>query len=186
MEIKRLKREEAFAIFVDFQERLMAVMEGREALEQSAVKLAKGLKILNIPILVTQQYTKGLGPTTEAVAAALGDFEPIEKKSFSVLGAPEAKQAIAGLKKDGRKSVVLSGIETHICVEQTALDLAERGFQVFVAADAIRSRSSENREIALRRLEQAGVVVTSVESILYEMLGGAEGEGFKEISALVK
>ncbi len=182
-EIVRLKKEEAVLVAIDFQTKLVPAMHESEKLEETMVKLAKGLAAFNIPKVVTQQYTKGLGPTVENIAEALGAFEPIDKTRFSAYGDENFREA---LESTGRKTVILAGIEAHICVEQTALDLLENGYEVFAVADCIQSRNPQNREIALKRMHKAGVVVTSFESVLYELLGGAKEPEFKTISALVK
>ena len=121
-----------------------------------------------------------------SLAEALGDYAPIDKVTFSCCGNEEFLAAINKAKEEGRNSVIITGCETHICVEQTALDLLEMGFDVFLAADCVQSRTRENREISLRRMEKAGIVVSSYESMLYDMLGSAKAPEFKAISAIVK
>jgi hypothetical protein len=182
-EILRLNRENVIFVAVDFQEKLMPAMNGREKLEKNVIKLAKGLDILEVPRLVTTQYAKGLGNTVEAIADAIGAFQPIDKDTFSAYGSEVFCQAL----KDSRKNIViLAGIETHICVEQTALDLIEAGYKVVLAADCVSSRDEENMRISLNRLGSVGVVISSSESLLYELVGGAKADKFKEISAVVK
>jgi nicotinamidase-related amidase len=183
MDQKRCRREEAVLVLVDYQERLMPAIKSRDDVEESAAKLANGCQILGVPILITQQYTKGLGPTVETIAQVLGDFQPIEKTSFSIMGEPAFVEALAAT---GRKSVILAGVEAHVCVLQSALDLLEAGYQVFLAIDAVSSRSNTDKKYAQRRMAEAGAVGTTVESVLFELLVGAREPGFKEISALVK
>lgn len=178
---------------IDFQERLMPAMKGNEELEESVVKLVKGCRILGVPAIMTQQYTKGLGATVPAVVAALtesigedlapADFQPVEKTSFSAMGEPVFVET---LEKLGRKTVIIAGIEAHVCVQQTVIDLLEKGYTVFVANDCISSRSNTDKKYAQRRMGEAGAVGTTFESILFELLGGAKESGFKQISALVK
>ena len=149
--------------------------------------LNAGRKELGVPVIVTQQYTRGLGQTVPVVAEALGEFEPIDKVTFSCCGNIQFNDALeeaAG--ENDRTSVIIAGCETHICVEQTALDLMEIGFKVFLPADAVQSRSREHKEVSLRRMEAAGAVITNYESVLYEMLGSAKAPEFKAISAIVK
>jgi len=189
----RLRKEDAVLVGIDFQERLMPAMKDKEELEAAAVKLVKGCRVLGVPILMTQQYTKGLGPTVAAITAALTEpvgeeakaeeFLPIEKTSFSAMGEPAFVEA---LEKLGRKTVIISGIEAHVCVQQTVIDLLEKGYTVFVAYDGVSSRSGIDKEYAKRRMSEAGAVSATCESILFELLRGAKEPGFKQISAIVK
>lgn len=181
--ITRLDRQNAIFVAIDFQEKILPAMSGSKKLEKNIIKLAKGLNVFDIPKIVTTQYAKGLGPTTASVAEALGEFETIDKTSFSAYKNEEFRKA---LEEAGKNTVILAGIETHICVEQTALDLLEAGYKVVLAADCARSRDDENHGLSLVRLSEAGVLVTSGESILYEILGGAKAAEFKAISAIVK
>ena len=192
-QVIKLKKEEAVLVGIDFQERLMPAMKSKEELEICAGKLIRGCRILGVPVIMTQQYTKGLGPTISSVAKALTDslgegipetgFDPVEKTSFSALGEPEF---VKRLEKLGRKTVVISGIEAHVCVQQTVIDLLEKGYTVFVANDCISSRNNTDKKYAQRRMGDAGAVGTTCESILFELCGGAREPGFKQISALVK
>lgn len=181
--IFRLKKEDAILVAIDFQEKLLPAMDDKEKVEKNIIKLAKGLNVFDVPKIVTTQYARGLGQTTDAVAEALGDFEPIDKTDFSAYKNEGFRQA---LENSGRKTVILTGIETHICVEQTAMDLLEAGYQVVLAADCVRSRDQENHSISLNRMVAAGAILSSGESILYEILGGAKAPEFKAISAIVK
>ena len=183
MDIKRIKKEDAILTAIDFQEKLLPAMFEADKVEAAAIKLAAGLNVMGVPEIVTTQYAKGLGPTVPAVAEALGEFEPIDKSSFSAWKNEEYQSE---LQKSGRKTVILMGIETHICVEQTALDLLENGYTVFVPADCVQSRNPVNKELSLRRMEAAGVVITCAESVLYELLGSSRAVEFKAISAIVK
>ncbi|MDO4552550.1 MAG: hydrolase [Bacillota bacterium] len=185
--VLQLDRKETLLVLVDFQERLMPAMAGKDELEKAAVKLAKGCRILGLPVVTTQQYTKGLGPTVPLLQEALEDaYRPIEKTSFSCMGAPAFAEAIEAERRAGRCSIVLAGVETHVCVAQTALDLLDRGWNVFLAADCVASRKEEDKKYALRRMAGAGAVVTTCEAVLFELLKGAGEPGFREISALVK
>lgn len=178
-----IKKEEAVLVAIDFQTKLMPAMADADALEETAVKLIKGIRILDIPVLVTQQYTKGLGPTTEKIGDALGDYKPIEKITFGAMGTPDFVDA---LEKTGKKSVILIGIEAHICVQQTALQLLDAGYQTYVIQDCIASRKDTDRMCSQQRMAAAGAIITSYEAILYELMRGAKAEGFKAISAIVK
>lgn len=179
----RLNREDAVLVLVDFQERLMPAMKGNEELEATIVKLVKGCQILDVPILITQQYTKGLGPTVEPIREALGSFDPIEKTIFSAMG---ELAFLSALEQTGRKTVILAGIEAHVCVLQTALDLLDQEYQVFLVMDGVASRSNSDKKYAQRRITEAGAIGTTYESVLFELLKGAKEPGFKEISNLVK
>ena len=179
----KIERDDAIFVAIDFQERLLPVMHDCETLEAKAAKLVKGMRTLNIPIIVTQQYTKGLGQTVPSIAEALGEFTPIEKTSFSCLGEEAFVDAIEASDKG---TVILAGVEAHICVEQTAIDLLRDGYEVAIVADCIQSRDPQNKEITLQRLAQAGAIVTSYESVLHELLGGSKASEFKAISAIVK
>ena len=192
-QVQRLKKEDAVMVGIDFQERLMPAMKGNEELETAAVKLIKGCRILGIPVIMTQQYTKGLGPTVGAIASALTEpigeevgaveFSPVEKTSFSAMGEPVFVEA---LEKLGRKTVIIAGIEAHVCVQQTVIDLLDKGYTVFIANDCISSRNNTDKKYAQRRMGDAGAAGTTFESILFELLKGAREPGFKQISALVK
>lgn len=178
-----MKKQDTILVAVDFQERLMPAMENKDVLENTMVRLVKGIRALDVPVIVTQQYTKGLGATIAPVAEALGEFEPIEKTTFSALGQPDFVEA---LEASGKKSVILTGIEAHICVQQTALELLERGYGVYVVQDCIASRKGSDNLCSQQRMARAGAVLTTYEAVLYELLGGAKADGFKAISAIVK
>jgi nicotinamidase-related amidase len=139
-------------------------------------------RILDLPVLVTEQYPKGLGRTVPEVADHLGEISTIEKVCFSAF---EADDFHASLDK-GRDQVLVCGIESHVCVNQTAEDLLADGREVHVAQDAVSSRTAENRDLGLHKMEQSGAVVTSVETALFELLRAAGTPEFKEIQRLVK
>jgi nicotinamidase-related amidase len=164
-------------VLIDIQERLAAVMPAREAVVRAAGILAEAAAQLGIPVLATEQYPRGLGPTVPELTAKLpADAKRMEKTSFSACGAlPLA-----------RPQAILAGMEAHVCVLQTALELAAEGREVFVVADAICSRTEANRANALTRLEKAGVVVTNTESVLFEWLRDASHEHFRAISKLIR
>ena len=178
-----LQKDEAVLVLIDFQERLLPAMKDSEELEKSAVKLVQGIRAMDIPVLVTQQYPKGLGPTTANIVQALGDFTPIDKTDFSATGEMAFLEA---LNETGKTTVILAGIEAHVCVAQTALYLLELGFDVFLVEDATSSRRKNDKKIAVERLYRAGVRPMTVESVLFELLGTAKAEEFKEISGIIK
>lgn len=188
----KVKKDDAVLVLIDFQERLMPVMKNAEALEKAVCTLARGCRVMGVPMIVTQQYTKGLGPTVSAINKALTEpvgereectYTPVEKTSFSCMGEPAF---VEELEKVGRKTVILAGIESHICLLQTALDLLEAGYRVFVANDCIASRKEADMIYAQQRMSRSGVWETTCEAVLFELVGGAKEYGFKEISKLVK
>ena len=168
-------------LVVDIQEKLLRAIEGRERLLSNALRLVKAARLLDVLVLATEQYPRGLGPTVDDLAALIPDRPA--KTTFHCLGAPGIAEALADR---GIRHVALVGIEAHVCVAQTALELLRMGYKVQVLADAVGSRFAIDREHALRRLEQAGAVVSTTEAALFEWLGGAEHPKFKEVSALVK
>jgi nicotinamidase-related amidase len=176
----RLAAADSALLVIDVQEKLLAAIPETPRLLVNLSFLLDVARVLNIPVLATEQYPKGLGPTLPAIAERLPPGRPA-KVVFSCGGVPEV---IAGLA--GRPTALLAGIEAHVCVLQTALDLLDRGVRVFVAADTIASRDAIDREFALRRLEQAGAMLTTAETAAFEWLGTAAAPGFKAVSALVQ
>lgn len=168
---------------VDVQGRLAQTMADRERLFDNLQRLVKGMRALAIPILWLEQNPRGLGPTIPELAALLTDLQPIPKLTFSCCRCPAFMEALQAV---GRRQVLLAGIEAHVCIYQTAMDLQAQGYHVEVVADAVSSRTAQNREIALMRLRDAGISLTSVEMALFELLKVAEGPAFKEILAIVK
>ncbi len=179
----RIKASECSGLVIDIQERLFPAMHDRDKLLHRVQLLLDGLKILKIPILVTEQYPKGLGTTLDPLVSLLDQANTIEKISFSCCGEPCFLSALENL---DRKRVVICGIEAHVCVLQTAIDLVERGFTPVVVADCISSRNPEDKMIALERMRQEGALITSSESLLFELTGVAGTPQFKSISRLVK
>lgn len=178
-----IRREEAAFVAIDFQEKLMPVMSGKEKLEDKTVRLLSGLKALGIPGIVTQQYTKGIGETIAPIAEAIGEFEHVEKYSFSCMA---NEDFVAKLNSLNKKDIIVCGIEAHICVQQTVIQLMEAGYNVFLAVDCISSRSEEDKLWSITRMGEAGANITTYESILYEILRDSKADGFKAISAIVK
>ena len=179
----KTEKEDAICVLIDMQTKLLPAMSDPQTVERNVIRLIQGMKALGIPTVVTQQYTKGLGPTVLAVAEALGAFEPIDKTSFSCMDEPVFAEA---LENSTKGTVILAGIEAHICVVQTALDLIREGYRVALVTDCIDSRDPLNKERTILRLAQEGVVITTYESVLYELLGSAKAPEFKAISAIVK
>lgn len=179
----RIPKDDAVLVVVDVQERLFPHIAEHEELEKKVTTLIKGASLLGIPIVVTEQYVKGLGQTIPTVAKALEGVERIEKMAFSCCDQPEF---MASLVKLNRKHIILCGIETHVCVLQTALDLLEQNLNPVVVRDAVSSRFISDKESALLRMQHEGVTPTSVESILFELTRVSGTDTFKAISKLVK
>jgi nicotinamidase-related amidase len=179
----RLTRTQAGLVAVDIQERLLPAVFEKERVLQNTLRLVQGAGILHVPVFATEQYRKGLGATVPEVAAAIPGFAPLEKVAFSACG---AAGFIPALKQKKVSQTILCGIEAHVCVSQTCLDLLDEGFRVFVAADAVSSRTPENYRIGLDRMRAAGAVIVSTEMVLFELLGQAGTAEFKQILALVK
>jgi nicotinamidase-related amidase len=179
----RLVCAKAALAVIDIQERLLPAIFESERVVRNTVRLIKGARILRIPVLVTEQYKKGLGATTPAVAAEIADSPLMEKIVFSACGAAGFEKA---LNKKKVSDVILCGIEAHVCVSQTCLDLLDKGFRVFVVVDAMSSRTTENHFIAIERMRDAGGIVVSTEMVLFELLEKAGTDEFKQILALVK
>ncbi|MCJ7730217.1 MAG: hydrolase [Sedimentisphaerales bacterium] len=175
--------EKCSLVVVDVQGRLAQLMYGREALFANIQILIKSAKILDIPIVWCQQVPDSLGPTVPEIAELLNDTEPINKVSFSCCG---DERFISKLNSLDRQQVLLCGIETHVCIYQTAVDLHSRGYEVSVAADAVSSRTLENKQIGLERIEAEGASLSSTETVLFELLKTAEHPQFKQIAKLVK
>ena len=168
---------------VDVQGKLAQLMHGKDALFKNIQVLVQAANILDIPILWCQQVPDALGPTVPEIAQLLTDIEPINKSVFSCCG---ADQFIGKLNESSRNQVLLCGIEAHICVYQTAADLLVKGFEVSVVADAVSSRTVDNKQIALNRLAAEGASITSVEMALFELLRTAEHPKFRQIAKLIK
>ena len=180
---RRIVRERAALAVIDIQERLLPVMHEKDRVVRNSVRLIQAAAILNVPVLVTEQYRKGVGVTVPEVAAVIPGFAPVEKLAFSCCGADGFVQSLRG---KGVSDVILCGIEAHVCVTQTCLDLLDEGFRPFVVTDAISSRTVENHQSGIARMRDAGAVIVSSEMILFELLGRAGTEEFKQILPLVK
>jgi len=179
----RLEREKTAVVVVDLQERLMAAMKHAGKVYRNTGIMLEASAVLGLPVVVTEQYPKGLGHTVEEVKACLPSYEPVEKITFSCCGEQGFMDV---LKKTDRKQVILLGSETHVCVYQTCLDLLEAGYGVHLLRDAVCSRAKENYLAALELMRQAGAVITSTETVLFQLLVRAGGDEFKAISRLVK
>lgn len=179
----RILKENTAALIIDMQERLFPHIYQNQQLQKNCAILIKGLKLLEIPLLLTEQYSKGLGATIAPIQILLEENTPLEKMAFSCCGSEDFMKNLQAVNK---KFVVICGIEAHVCVQQTVIDLLEKNYQPVVIADCISSRKEADKNIALERMRQAGAVITSYESILFELCRVAGTEQFKQISKLVK
>jgi nicotinamidase-related amidase len=170
-------------LLVDVQGKLANSMHGREHLFSNLKKLVKGMRVLEVPILWAEQNPKGLGPTVAEIVELLTDVQAIPKLSFSCYKNADFRQALETL---NRPNVVVAGIETHVCVYQTIRDLARAKYRVQLVADAVSSRTSENKQIGIEKCKSEGAALTSVETVLFELLDVAEGESFKNILDIVR
>lgn len=180
---RRIDRSAAGLFVIDIQERLLPSIFENERLIRNAVLLIRAMRILGREILVTEQYPKGIGPTVPEITAALAGLRPLEKLTFSAVGADSFNHAFA---KMGATDVVLCGIEAHVCVTQTCIDLIARGLRVFVVSDAVSSRTPENWKAGLERMHDAGAVIVSTEMIIFELLEKAGTPEFKQVLPLLK
>ena len=175
----RIEREHTIALVVDYQEKLVPAMNDKEKLLRNSCILLEGLKILDVPMVITQQYTKGLGMTVEEITQAAGMTEYIDKISFTAYDCVKEKIS-------AKKYVIVCGIESHICVLQTVIDLKAAGFVPVLVADCISSRKESDRQVAIERARQEGAIVTTYESLLFELLQVAGTETSKKIQKLVR
>ena len=182
MNTPRLTQRNSVVLVIDIQEKLLAAMPTASALLRDAGFLLDVAKVLSMPVMATEQYPQGLGGTHPEIAKRIGEDRP-SKLAFSCCGAPGL---LTELKKLERPNVVLLGMETHVCVLQTALDLLADGLQIFLPVDGLASRFPLDHQTALRRMEAAGGIPTTVESIAFEWMGGADHPQFKVVSKLVR
>ena len=169
-------------LLIDFQAKITPAIHNHEALVRRAAAYVKGCQILNVPVIATQQYTKGLGETVQTLKDVIEVYEPIEKETFSCCGDEVFVDKLGVL---GRKNVIVTGIEAHICVQQTVLDLLKAEYNVYVAADGVGSRNETDRMYAEKRMREAGAVFSTIESILFELLVRGDHPKRKDITYLI-
>lgn len=172
----------AALIVIDVQEKLFRVIHQKEKLADNLQRLIRGIQVLKLPVITTEQYPRGLGPTISEVARLLST-PPIPKLSFSCCGNEDFLKRLKALK---RTQLLVAGIESHVCVYQTVADLVNCGYEVHAVTDAVSSRTPENREIGFKLMSRSGGVLTSVEAALFELLRVAGSEEFKAVSSIVK
>jgi len=178
-----LSARDSILVIIDIQEKLARVMEKRQSVIKNVQNLIEMCKLFTIPIIITEQYPKGLGQTVEEIRNVLPEYKPIEKLSFNCCEESIFLETIKGYNK---KNILLTGMETHICVLQTALGLLREGYHVHVVSDAVCSRSWENHQTGIEFIRSAGAVITCTETVLFQNLKIAGTEEFKVISKLVK
>lgn len=178
-----INRNRTALLIVDVQQKINAVMMHPDTVVESIVKLIKACQILNVPIFITEQYPQGLGPTEPKILEALEVKRLTQKLTFSCCGIEKLNSQ---LKEKNIQQIIVTGIESHVCVQQTALDLLANNFEVHVPKDATSSRKELDYQTAVERMSKAGVVLTTVEAALFELLEEAGTPEFKEISKLIK
>jgi len=183
-QMSMLQPERTCLIVVDLQQKLLPAMDGRDRVVGNGLLLLRLAAVMELPVVLTTQYRKGLGDLVPEVRAAAGGAEPLDKVSFGCFGNEAFLSRLASL--PGRDQLLVAGIESHICVAQTVLGALERGYQVQVAGDAVGSRTEANRQVGLARMERAGAVLSSAEMAVYELLSRSDGRAFKEMLPFLK
>lgn len=178
-----LRREDSLLVVIDIQDKLAGVMKFRETVVTNTLHLIHLARLTGMPIVLTEQYPKGLGPTVEEIGRELGESKAVEKMTFSCCDDDAFVEELSG---HGRRTALLAGMETHICVLQTCLGLLDRGFTVHVVSDAVCSRTKENWRTGLELMRDAGAVTTSTEIALFQVLRVAGTEEFKAISKRIR
>lgn len=179
----RLRADRAVLVVVDIQERFRDLIHHMDEVMANTERLVRFARILDIPVLVTEHYPRGLGATAAEIAALWDEFKPIQKLHFSCCGCEEFNTALAGT---GRDQVILCGIEAHVCIFQTATDIRRQGMQVTVAADAVSSCSKKNRKLGLKAMAELGVQCLGAQMIMFEILERADDPRFGEIKGLLR
>ena len=179
----RILKENTLALIIDVQDRLFPHINENKLLEKNLLLLITGLKVLEVPVIYTEQYPKGLGHTIPSINELLVSYPMVEKTTFSCCDEPLFMKSVGDY---GKQNIIIAGIECHVCVLQTVLDLLQRGISPVVIEDCVSSRKPNDRKIALKRMRQEGAVVSTTESILFELARVSGTEQFKAISKLVK
>lgn len=178
-----LQREQTVLVLVDLQERLHLEVVRRDEVAANALRLVETAKVLGLPVVVTEHAVKAFGPTLEPLRAALAKYDPVHKMVFSCFGSGDFRRKVFDLE---RRNLLLAGLETHICVCQTALDAVAEGYTVHVARDAASARSEENHGIGIEKMAGAGVIPASTETAIFELLGRAGTDEFRKLLPLLK
>lgn len=175
--------DQAAVVVIDVQGRLAQLMHRKKQLFRHLQIMLQAADVLQLPVFWLEQYPKGLGPTVSEISDLMADNNPLEKLSFSGCGEP---QLLSDLRASGRQQLIVTGIEAHVCVYQTVLDLLAENYQVAVNQDAVSSRKKSNKKLGLQRMQLAGALLTSTEMVLFEMMRTASHPHFRQISALLK
>jgi nicotinamidase-related amidase len=179
-----LSPERTALVVVDLQEKLLPAIEAHDRVVKNSLLLMRLADVLRMPVVLTSQYRKGLGEILPEVRAAAPGNEPLDKVSFGCFGDPAFLERLQSLR--GRDQLLVTGVEGHICVCQTVLGAIEKGYDVHVAADAVGSRTEENRQVGLARMQKEGALLSSAEMATYELLGRSDGEAFKKMLPYIK
>ncbi|MGA2499067.1 MAG: hydrolase [Tepidisphaeraceae bacterium] len=180
--LRKLTPQGTVLLVVDVQEKLLPAIHEAEVCAANVRKMVEAAKVLALPVVVTEQYPAGLGPTCASIREALGDEKAIEKVRFSAC----VEATMARLRELDRRQVIVVGIETHVCVQQTVLDLLRLDYNPYVCADAVSSRRAMDRDTGMARMRQAGAVITTTESAIFELVGEAGTSQFKQVLKIVK
>lgn len=181
--MQRMTNDNALCLFIDFQERLVPAMRKPKEMMKNVTKWARCAEALRLPVLLSQQYTRGLGATVPELREALHEYSKLEKLSFSCFDAPGFEEEMEGMTA---KHVIIAGIEAHICVLQTAMDFLEKGFRVTILKDCCGARKKGDFDTAIRELEKAGCRITTYETLVYQMMRSSRHTAFRRISEIVK
>ena len=181
--MRLLEREKTGLLVIDVQEKLMQVMGRKQIIIDNITKLLHLSELFNLPVILTEQYPKWLGPTVPEIKKSLLTYEPISKMHFNCCDVDAFNDR---LDSEGLKNMIITGVETHICVFQTCISILERGYKVHVPQDAVDSRTDENWHVGLELMKKAGALVTSTETVIYQILKKAGTEEFKKMLKIVK
>lgn len=183
----RMRRENAQLLLIDMQEKLLPPIAERDVVIERCIRLIKLAKRLHVPITVSEHYPQGLGGTLDAVSRELGNQDIVlDKMSFSCIGDEHLRHRLDAVRDSGRGQVIVAGIETHVCVAQTAMDLIVEGYEPFIVADATSSREIASRDLGFDRLRRAGAIIVNSEMVMFEWLEKAGTPEFKDLHPLIK
>jgi nicotinamidase-related amidase len=181
--INLLQRENTGILIVDVQEKLMPVMDRQQIMTENINKLLQLCRLFSLPVLLTEQYPRWLGPTVPELKHALSSYEPITKMHFNCCDVAQFNDHLAS---HSLENIIITGVESHICIFQTCVGLTAKGYQIHVPKDAVSSRTSENRQVGLELMKSAGALITSTEAVIYQILKQADTKEFKKMSKIMK
>ncbi|MCK4758214.1 MAG: hydrolase [Thermoplasmata archaeon] len=180
---KGIDREKLALVIIDIQDKLFHNIHDGESMKDNVIKLIEFSKIMGIPIILSEQYPKGLGQTIEEIRAALPSYDPLDKSSFSCCGEEDFEKRLLKL---GARTIAITGIECHVCVFQTARDMLARGYVVHIISDGVSSRARENWKVGIDRMRELGATISSTEMFMFEVMEKAGTQEFKEVVPLLK